>query len=152
MSTTAVSGTSTWWKTPTSTDTATSATGTNNLSDFDTFIKLLATELQNQDPSDPVSNTEYVSQMAQLNSLSQLQTISSTMANSSAYNLIGKEVTYQATDSTTGNTNTASGTVQAVVIKDNTAYIKVDGKTVSLASVQQVTDSTVSSTSSTVAS
>ncbi|MHC4789753.1 MAG: flagellar hook capping FlgD N-terminal domain-containing protein, partial [Planctomycetota bacterium] len=32
----------------------------------DLFLKLLIAQLQNQDPSDPMSNTDMVTQMAQL--------------------------------------------------------------------------------------
>lgn len=41
----------------------------------DTFINLLVTELQNQDPTQPVDPTEMVSQMVSLNQLDQLISI-----------------------------------------------------------------------------
>lgn len=151
MSTSAVSS-SDYWITPSSTSTdSSSTTGTNTLSDFTTFMKILSTELQNQDPTDPVSNTEYVSQVAQVESLSQLQSMSNSIAANSAYSLLGKTVTYQTTDSSTGATTTASGTVQAVVLKDSVPYVTINGTTVKASAVQQV-NATSSSTSSTTAS
>lgn len=144
MSTSSVSTTSSYWITPSSTTSSSSTSGTSDLSDFDTFLKLLATELQNQDPTNPVSNTEYVSQIAQVKSLSQLQTLSDSMDSYRAYSLIGKTVTYETTDSS-GSTVTASGTVQSVTTKNNETSLVVNGQSVSISSVQTVSDSSTSS-------
>lgn len=136
---TSVTGTTSYWKTPTTTETSSTA-GTNNLADFESFLKLLATELQNQDPSEPVSSTEYVSQMAQMSSLMQLQNIGASVDASQAYSMIGKTATYEATDSTTGDTVTGSGTVQSVSISGSSVYVTVGGTKVELSSIISVTD------------
>jgi len=144
MPTTATTTNANWWKPPSaSTNNAiaagqTNTKGSSTLSDFNTFMKILSTELQNQDPTNPVSNTEYVAQMAQVQSLSQLQNMSNSITANSAYSLLGKSVTYQTIDPTTGANTTDSGMVQAVVIKDNATYIKVNGETVKVSAVQQV--------------
>jgi len=39
--------------------------------DFDTFIKLLVTQMKNQDPSEPLDATQYISQLASFSSVEQ---------------------------------------------------------------------------------
>lgn len=146
--TTVSSATTEWWKIPTSTETLTSST-TNTLNDFDSFLKLLATELQNQDPSDPVSNTEYVSQMAQISTLQQLQSIYTNVSTSNAYSMIGREVTYTDTDSITGDTLYYSGVVESVAVQNSNVYLYINGEPVSLGSVVEVGDTATSETSET---
>lgn len=107
------------------------------LSDFDTFMKIMAAQLQNQDPTNPVKNTEYVSQMAQIKSLSQLQGLSNMVMTNSAYNLIGKSVTYQTTDAA-GKSISATGTAQAVINKGNVPYLLVNGGLVKVSDVIMV--------------
>ena len=41
----------------------------------DAFLKLLVVQLQNQDPTSPQSNTEFVAQLAQFSALEQLTSI-----------------------------------------------------------------------------
>ena len=40
-------------------------------SDFDTFLKMLTTQLQNQDPMDPIDNSEYAVQLATFSGVEQ---------------------------------------------------------------------------------
>lgn len=78
------------------TTTSASALGKND------FLKLLVTQLQNQDPLDPQSNEEFVAQLAQFSALEQMQNINSTLETNSiltqsvnnalSASLIGKEV------------------------------------------------------------
>ncbi len=76
-------------------------TGTTSLGQ-DTFLRLLTTQLQNQDPSNPVSNEEFVAQLATFSQLEELQGISgalealylvdSSMNNAAMTNLLGRNV------------------------------------------------------------
>ena len=43
----------------------------------DAFLQLLVCQMQNQDPMNPNSDTEYVAQLAQFSQLEQLQNLSS---------------------------------------------------------------------------
>jgi flagellar basal-body rod modification protein FlgD len=85
----------------------TEATASSSVLGKDEFLKLLISELQNQNPLEPMNNQEYVAQMAQFSSLEQLQNLnttltqnaqytallSQTISNTMATSLIGKEIT-----------------------------------------------------------
>jgi flagellar basal-body rod modification protein FlgD len=62
----------------TGTTTGNSALGSQNLGQND-FLKLLTAQMQNQDPFDPVDNTQMVAQMAQFSSLAGITEMSSTL-------------------------------------------------------------------------
>lgn len=52
---------------------------TNNL-DKDAFLRLLTTQLANQDPLNPMEDREFIAQLAQFTSLEQMQELNKTMA------------------------------------------------------------------------
>ncbi len=145
MSTSVTGTTSSYWSTPTTVDSSTSSTGSDSLGTADSFLKILATELQYQDPTEPVSNTEYVAQLAQFNSLQQLSAMSNSMSEFQAYSLIGKTVAYSTTDSA-GNAVSGTGSVESVLTQNNTVYLMVNGSRIKLSSVTQVSNPTTTST------
>jgi len=57
-----------------STTSASSATNTSNITSND-FLTLLVSELKNQDPTQPTDPNQYITQLAQVNSLQQLISI-----------------------------------------------------------------------------
>ena len=83
--------------------TAASAAQTQLVKDSDTFIKLLVTQVQNQDPLNPTDPTEFMGQLAQLTQVEQavktnenLEQLSTSLAMNAALNqtaLVGREVT-----------------------------------------------------------
>jgi len=68
----------------------------------DTFLKLLTTQMQNQDPTNPMKNEDFVAQLAQFSSLEQQMGMQSTleaiylgiasMNNATMASLVGKDV------------------------------------------------------------
>ena len=84
------------------------------------YMKLLVTQLQNQNPLEPLDNNEMASQLAQFSQLGQLESMSSsfskvleTAERNYAASLIGKEVSF-AEETESGTTNIISGTVEQV--------------------------------------
>lgn len=80
------------------------------------YIKLLVTQLQNQDPTSPMDNNQMASELAQLSSLQQLENMSSTFSQvlasqqtQEATSLIGKQITYFPANSKTAQSGTVSG-------------------------------------------
>ena len=106
----------------------------------DEFLKLLVTQLQNQDPLNPQDDTQFISQLAQFSALEQMTNMSSTMSNTSAYSLVGKEVIVQTTDSA-GTYKEVRGTVDCVEMKNGKAMLVVDGNSYDLDDLVQVMDS-----------
>jgi len=57
--------------TSTVTQTASAAAADKATLDYDTFLKLLVAEMQNQDPTEPMDSTEYISQLASFSNVEQ---------------------------------------------------------------------------------
>ena len=95
------------------------------------FMKLLITQLQNQDPSNPMDSDQLLNQVSQMRSLQANLELETAMKGltlsqqlSSASNLIGKTIT-----AVTGDSNTeVIGDVESVVVKDNKTFLRVDGQ------------------------
>jgi flagellar basal-body rod modification protein FlgD len=78
------------------------AVGGNQDLGKDTFLKLLTTQMQNQDPTSPMDNQAFIQQMTQFASLEQLMSLqtsmdnvymaTASMNNASMSNLLGREV------------------------------------------------------------
>ncbi len=91
----------------------TNTTGEANSEEMDTFLNLLLTQLQNQDPLDPVDTEEYTSQLVEFSSLEQIMLLNENtvaaneklqVANSTnALSYIGKEVELQTDQSVVQN-------------------------------------------------
>lgn len=105
----------------------------------DEFLQLLVCQLQNQDPLNPQSDTEFISQLAQFSALEQMTNLNTAFSNSSAYSLVGKAVIVQQTDAS-GQSREVRGTVDYVEIKNGEAYLSIDGNSYSIDDLVQVMD------------
>lgn len=118
----------------------------------DDFLKLLVTELQSQDPLQPMEDKEFISQMATFTSLEQtnnmvalLQQFVLTQLNGylgEQSHVIGKQITWNVKpDQASGKNDveTKTGVVTAVGVKDgNLVYYTKDGETVDPNSVVKI--------------
>lgn len=118
----------------------TQKTTKSNGMDKESFLQLLVAQMKYQDPLEPTSNTEYISQYAQFSQVESLQSMSSNMDLQRASNLVGKEV-YIETTGTDGETKTVQGRVDYVTYKSGKAYVYVNEKEYALDDVKTVLDS-----------
>ena len=111
----------------TSSTTSTSSTGV----DYNTFLRLLIAEMKNQDPTNPMDTSQYMSQFAQLSSVEQamqtnnkLDALLSSQSLSQANGLIGKTVSF------TGSTGASfSGKVASVSINSDGSIATLENGT-----------------------
>jgi flagellar basal-body rod modification protein FlgD len=85
------------------------------------YMKLLITQLQNQNPLEPMDNDQMASQLAQFSQLQQMESLSTSFAQvldttqrSYAASLIGKEVTFMA-ESTSGEKESIAGVIEQIL-------------------------------------
>lgn len=104
------------------------------------FFQLLVAQLQNQDPLQPMDNTQFITQMAQFSSLESLQSIQSSLESEAggqllgeAMSLIGKQVTAQTSSGTP-----ITGVVSGVQIQGNDVLLQVGNTTVGLPDIQEI--------------
>lgn len=117
---------------------------TNPLSGIgqDQFLQLLVAQLQNQDPLDPISNQDFIAQLATLNNVQGLQNLNASFGEmlklqqlTQGADLIGKNVTY----TPTGESESKTGTVSSVVVQDGNYVLEVGTDRVGLSQIQTVT-------------
>jgi flagellar basal-body rod modification protein FlgD len=97
------------------------------------FLNLLVTELQNQDPMNPMSDTDFIAQMAQFSTLQQSQQTYQSISETQATNLIGATVTVAGTGQAA-----ATGAVTSVLMNSGSPQIVVNGQPYSLSEIQSV--------------
>ncbi|MCB1195776.1 flagellar hook assembly protein FlgD [bacterium] len=113
----------------------------------DDFLELLVAQLGNQDPLDPLSNEDFIAQMATFSQLEQVTNLNTNITSfldsqiqqntaqavAQYSSLIGKKVITKNNDS-----ETVSGTVKSVYFENGNVSIDVDGKKVPAADIIQV--------------
>lgn len=105
----------------------------------DQFLKILMTQLQNQDPMQPMEDKEFIAQMAQFSSVEQLMNISTQLTAmnqslGSVSGLIGKQITW--TDAETKLPK--SGNVESIVVSSGVQYAVVGKERIALTEVTQI--------------
>ncbi|MDP4177059.1 MAG: flagellar hook capping FlgD N-terminal domain-containing protein [Bacillota bacterium] len=91
--------------------------------DKNAFLRILTTEMSNQNPDNPADSTQYVAQLAQFSSLEQMTNLNNTMTLSGAASLIGKTVVLKSVDE---NGNFISGTVKSVTKNGDNVNLNID--------------------------
>jgi flagellar basal-body rod modification protein FlgD len=104
------------------------------------FIKMLVAQLQNQDPTQPVDNSEILQQVSQIEAITTDQQLNTTLTSvllgqnvATASALLSKTVT-----GADASGNAVSGTVSSVSFSGGAATLTVNGQTIALSSVTGV--------------
>lgn len=105
--------------------TNTSSTNSGSSLDKDAFLQLLVAQMKYQDPLEPTSNTEYMTQLAQFSSVEELQNINQTFSGNRALSLAGQYVILNVPDSA-GKINQISGLVDYVTISGGKTYFSIN--------------------------
>lgn len=105
------------------------------------YMKLLVTQLKNQDPLSPMDNSQMTSQMTQLSQLQQLEVMNTSFAKvlaneqmGYASSLIGKQIAFVNPE----DGNISAGTVEQVAKIDGDVMLKVGTYSVKLDDVTAV--------------
>ena len=127
-----------------STSSSSSVKKTNSLN-TDDFIKMMVTQLQNQDPMDPAKSSDLLNQMSQIGQLQSATSLQDTMKSvmlqsqvGSASSLIGKTV-----EGVDANNATVRGLVNSVSVTSNGVNLELDnGKALALGQVTSIANGT----------
>lgn len=126
--------------------TTSQSSGSYNELDIDDFLKLLISELQNQDPLDPVDNSEMVQQIGQIREIGATDELTKTLSSLSssqelvtASSLIGKSVEGLAEDA-----SAVDGIVDRITVETSgendsrTVKVHVGGKTMNIKNIREI--------------
>lgn len=112
---------------------------------IDEFLQLLITEMQNQDPMDPMENSEMLQQIGQIREIGATDQLTSTLGNLAASQelvtasgLIGRQVEALADDATE-----VSGVVDRITVQTNeddsrNVKVHVGEKTIDIRNIRQI--------------
>lgn len=107
--------------------------------DKDSFLQLLVAQMKYQDPLEPTSNTEYISQYAQFSQVESLQNMSSNMDLQRASSLVGQQV-YMKTTTASGDTKYVNGKVDYVTYEGGQAYLYINENRYPLSELESIVD------------
>lgn len=107
--------------------------------DKDAFLQLLVAQMKYQDPLEPTSNTEYISQYATFSELEQMQNMSNTMELTRAANMVGQTVAVESVDGN-GKSTSDMGVVDYISYENGKAMIWVNGNSYTLDEVVEIAD------------
>lgn len=104
------------------------------------FFQLLVAQLKNQDPLQPMDNTQFVTQLAQFTTLQTLQSIQSSLQSSIGAQLLGEAMSFIGRSVTAQPSGgpPVTGTVKGVRLQGTDVLLDLGSTTVSLSDVQAV--------------
>jgi flagellar basal-body rod modification protein FlgD len=121
--------------------TSSSTAGNNTALTQNDFLNLLTTQMQYQDPMNPVSSTDFAAQLAQFASLQGVQQLNTSITQlltlqqvTQGANLIGKQISF-----TSGaNSTPGSGVVNSVQISNGVVQLMVGNQSIPVSQVTSI--------------
>ncbi len=114
-------------------------TALGGIAQQDMFMKLFLAQIQNQDPEEPMTNSEMVSQLAQLTTVDIMNKLNSSFADVlklqtllSGTSLVGRQVEYNQ------NGVLTQGKVESVDTTNGAVQLVVNGQTVTMDQVSRI--------------
>lgn len=113
----------------------------------DEFLKLLITELQHQDPTNPMQDREFIAQMAQFSTLEQMLNFNKNMEKlvsgvsfQSSFSLLGLNVQIEDKSNmdTEGNPLIINGKVESVSKNENEIFVRINGENYPISDIASV--------------
>jgi flagellar basal-body rod modification protein FlgD len=126
-------------------------TGLSSLTPND-FINLMVTELQNQDPTQPESNDELLSQMSQIGQLESSDSLQTTLSGLAQQNQIGaaSSLIGKSVEGTDASNNPVTGVVTSVSIASTGVTLGLDsGSNVALTNITNIAPTPPTTTATT---
>ncbi len=112
----------------------------NSLLGKDAFLKILVTQMSNQDPLEPLDSAQFIAQMAQFAEVEQTANLNDKLANLGEYirfsaaSLVGSRITFADSDG-----QDKEGTVRSVLFENNSISVKIDsGEEVSINRISRI--------------
>lgn len=91
------------------------------------FLQILVAQISNQDPLDPMGDTEFIAQMAQFSSLEQMMNMAEAMGQLSSSlglyaSMIGKQIGWESL-AEDGTVEVKTGTVDSLILRDGELHV-----------------------------
>lgn len=116
----------------------TSTKDTSQSLDKDTFMKLLITQMQYQDPLNPMDNQQMLAQLAQFSALEQMKNVATSTEKQTAQGLVGQYVEYYHTDPDTKEAEYRTNKVDYAKIEGSKTLLGIGGIEIEIGDVSKV--------------
>ncbi|MBW7453712.1 flagellar hook capping FlgD N-terminal domain-containing protein [Paenibacillus sepulcri] len=110
----------------------------------DQFLRILLTQLQNQDPMQPLEDKDFIAQMAQFSSVEQLMSMSGELTKlrqnlGMASTMIGKEVQWYE-NGENGELVPKTGIVDSIIVTEGVQYARIGDQDINLDNIVSITN------------
>ena len=118
----------------------TASAGSSASVDQNQFLQLLVNELQNQDPTAPVDETQTLSQLAQFSQLQESTTLNQTLTANQGFTNVAQSATLIGKTVSTATSTSAgvSGVVTSVSLAGGKNYLQVGGQSIDASTVTSI--------------